>query len=430
LGLVVFGVVNLAVGSRTSIVQSGSSGDFDLNWIAARRLVDGEPLYDHVASRAEAVKLLGPWMTAAYRDPFLSYIGPPPTALLHTPFLLVDHDTAAELFGIAAAVGMALSVVITAHALPRPSRLPASLLGIGALLVSFPALRTLELGQGNEFVMLGLAVGVWGASRKRWGLAGVGLGVAAVLKISPVLLVVYLGLRGQWRAARSAVLTALTLFGLAAVVGRPDDLIVWLRKVAPSISAGPIHVYNQSLVAWLQRVTTNPAAFGSHTSLGPEHFLAYIIAGAGTLALWSARRRSSLQPLELGVLILLMLVAGPLSWDHYFVWTVIPITLMVDLDLWRGRSRREVVTLVGATSAAVLLLFHPVTVPSTPPGPLGWALLRIMTAPYTIAALILLAVASRLLLRPNLTTTEPFAHRTAPQEHTPLAKRPVRNPAR
>jgi alpha-1,2-mannosyltransferase len=404
IGLIVFGVVNLAVGPRTSIVQTGSSIDFDLNWVAARRLVERQPLYDGAAARAEAVRLVGPSMRSAYRTPFSSYIGPPTTALLHTPFLLFDHDTAADLFGIIAVLGMALAVIVTAQALPPASRLPASLVGLGALLSSFPALRTLEVGQGNELVMLGLAVGVWGASRQRWGLAGVGLGIATMLKVSPVFLLVYLVLRGNWRAARSALVTVVAMSGLASIIGRPTDLVVWIRDVVPSASSGPIHVYNQSLVASIERLVTNPSAFGTFAALGVVHFLAYAIAGAGTLGLWYARRRSPFVPLELGALILVVLLAGPLSWDHYFTWALIPITLMIDVDLWRGRSRTESIALAAATGAAVLLLYQFVTVPGRTPAAADWAL-RLTTSPYTLATVILTGVAACLLLKPARANT-------------------------
>jgi alpha-1,2-mannosyltransferase len=397
LGLVVIGVANLAVGPRTSIVEEGLSFDFDLNWVAAHRLVDGEPLYDRIASRAEGVKIVASWMQHTNGDPFSSYIGPPPTALLHTPFLLFDHDTAAELFGIVAALGMALAVVITAQALPRSSRLPASLIGLGVLLLSFPGLRTLELGQGHEFVMLGLAVGIWGASRERWGVAGVGLGIATVLKLSPALLLVYLVLRGHSRAAKSALVTAVAMFAIAAAVGRPGDLVVWARDVAPSVSKGSIDIYNQSWVAWVARLFTSPGDYGSHDGLGPIHLVAYAIAAGGTFGLWRARRRLPFVPLELGALIVIALLAGPLSWDHYFVWAVIPITLVVDPDLWRGRSRTEVIGLVAATGAAVLLWYQWVTVPAVAGPEPDWTL-RVTSSPYVLATLVLLAVVSWLLM--------------------------------
>ena len=42
-----------------------------------------------------------------------------------------------------------------------------------------------------------------------------------------------------------------------------------------------------------------------------------------------------MDPLELGVLILVILVAGPLTWDHYYVWALLPLVLVLDLERWQ-----------------------------------------------------------------------------------------------
>ena len=74
---------------------------------------------------------------------------------------------------------------------------PAALFALAALFFGFPLVKGLSLGQNNGLVMLALAVGLFGAVRGRWALAGVGLGVATTLKVSPGLLVIYLLLRGK-----------------------------------------------------------------------------------------------------------------------------------------------------------------------------------------------------------------------------------------
>jgi hypothetical protein len=214
------------------------------------------------------------------------------------------------------------------------------------------------------------------------------------------------------------MVTVVAMCGVAAAVGRPGDVFVWIRDVAPSVASGPIHVYNQSLVAWLERLVASPRLFGAHTDLGSVYLLAYVIAGLGTVGLWYARRRSSLVPLELGVLILLVLLAGPLSWDHYFVWAVIPITLLADVEWWVGRSRREAVALLGALVASVLLLYQWVTVPATPSNQFAWTA-RVTTSPYTLATLILLGVAVWLLVEPSPTETGDGRPRTSVRPAAP-----------
>ena len=56
---------------------------------------------------------------------------------------------------------------------------------------------------------------------------------------------------------------------------------------------------------------------------------------------------------------LVALLMGPLSWEHYFVWASVPLVLCCDLELWLGRSRRELVALACALAVGTWLLTQP-----------------------------------------------------------------------
>jgi hypothetical protein len=85
LGVLAFCFGNVSVAARHAT-------PIDMNWIAAQRLVDHQPLYDRAASHAEAVRLLGPEMRKQDDCIFCGFAGPPVTALLHVPFLPLGHD--------------------------------------------------------------------------------------------------------------------------------------------------------------------------------------------------------------------------------------------------------------------------------------------------------------------------------------------------
>ena len=283
--LFAFGMLFALFGSTSVAARQAMPIDFNVNWTAGQRLVDHRPLYDRRASHAEAVAEIGDEMRVQDDCLFCGFVGPPATAMLHAAFLPLGHDAAVAWFRVLAALGMIAAVVVTARVLPPASRLPATLLGLGALLVSFPFANTIDVGQGNEFVMLGIAFGIYGAMRRRWAVCGIGLGVATILKVSPVLLVIYLVARGRRLPALWAAGTVVVLSAVAAVVGRPVELVHWLQHVAPAIGKGSIHVWNQSLVGWLARVTS-----GGHldatvqSTLAPIwSFAAYALAAGGAL---------------------------------------------------------------------------------------------------------------------------------------------------
>ncbi len=408
LGILVFWFGSVSRAARTSYPY-----DFNVNWVGAQRLVHGQAIYDTAASARQAAHELGQYMARSNRGPFVSFIGPPSTALLHVPFLALSHSAAVAWFRILAVVGMIASLAITARLLPLGARLGGFLLALGALLVSFPLADTIMLTQGHEFVMLGLAVGIWGTIRKRWGVAGIGLGFATVLKISPVLLIIYLIIRGIRRPAYWAAGTAVVLSIAAAVVGRPIEVWIWLRDVAPEVGRGSLQVFNQSAVGWLARLSANGdanLAVQSPLNRGWQ-LVAYLFGAILVLVLWKQRRHRELLPLELGMVILIALAVGPLSWEHYLVWAFIPVTLCFDPPLWSGRTRNEITLLVGALGAATYLYSLPLqTVWNTTRGTtlLPWA-----TSPGTLGTVIYLAVAWRLITRravPDEITDETSKH--------------------
>jgi hypothetical protein len=399
-GIVVFLTGGFSLLRSGDLPEAGRSWslDYDLNWVAARRLVDHEDLYDRAAARAEGVRRVGPEMRETSRDAFSSYIGSPAVALLHAPFLAFDHDTGAQVFRVLGLLEIVAAIVLAAFALPATSRLPATLIGLGALCWGFPLIKSYALGQGNGMIMLGLAAAVWAAPRERWGLAGVGLGVATVLKISPVLLVAYLVLRGRRKVGWSAGITVLATLAMAAAVGRPADLLTWIRDVTPQVSKGTISAYNQSIVAALARLVTSATDFSSHAAPGGWYLLAYALWGAALFGLWRVRRSHPIDPLELGFLVVVVVLAGPLTWDHYFLWTLVPLVLMADAEKWALLQRTEAIVLAGVLALSVAMLHAPIPLPS-PEGVASHWMFRVATDRYAASALLMTGAAAWLLVR-------------------------------
>jgi alpha-1,2-mannosyltransferase len=283
--------------------------------------------------------------------------------------------------------------------------------------------RSLALGQGTGLVMLSLAVGIWGSARDRSTIAGIGLGLAAVLKVSPVILLVYLVMRGRRRVVIPAVVTAVACFALSAVVGRAGDLITWIRDVSPQVSKGTISGYNQSMVGAFARLTTHADDLSARIGPGSWYLVAYVIWAVALVGLWRARRGRMLDPLELGVLVLVILLAGPLSWDHYFVWAVLPIVLMADPTRWHGRAPLETAALAVGLGAALMLCRRGLVLPSASAVHAD-TLLRVTTSRYTIAAVLVAAIALWLLLRSP--TADPERAEWADERGTPVGEaRPV-----
>jgi alpha-1,2-mannosyltransferase len=396
--LIVLAVVDLVVSGRAGRAAHFTAIDFDLNWVAAHRLIGGRSLYDMGAARLDGMRLVGRRMVGSGSEPYTSFIGLPPTALAHAPFVPFSEGIALALFRVAALVGMLGSVVIAAWSLAPRARVPAALVGMGVLIAGFPFVKTLELGQANELVMLGLAVGMWGVARERWTMAGIGLGVATVLKLSPGLLLVFLVLRGCRRVLLPAVLTGAACIAAAAAVGQPTDVLTWFRDVAPQLSKGTIGIYNQSIVGWGGRMLTSSSDLVTNTPPGRWYVLAYAFALGAIAVLWRARRAQPVTSLELGIVILVAVLAGPLSWDHYMTWAVVAVVPIADITRWEVLGPRARTLLFVALLGSLALLHNPIVVPSSASVAGDWSV-RVMTGPYTACALVWLVVAWTLLSR-------------------------------
>ncbi len=411
--ILVVGLVLIVTGAVMSVTSFWDLGtdqepvDFELNWVAAHRLVDREPLYDRVASSQEGIERVGPKVVFADDGTFSSFIGSPATALAMVPFVPFSLDTAVGLFRGTQALLMAVAIIIVGFALPRRSRVPAWLVGFGVALWSFPVWESMGLGQIDGYVMVALAVAIWASTRDRWRLVGVALGIAALLKISPALLIVYLVLRGRRQVLLPAVASAVGLLAAAAAVGRPADVVTWATDVAPDVSKGAFLFTNQSIPAWCARL------FGSTTNwqsldagIGAWRLLAWVVAGAGIAAVFFLCRRRSFVPLELGAVLLVALLAGPISWEHYPTWALLSVVLLADVAWWERRPWREIVPLGVVTGFGILMMRawtpYPTSIEFVPA-----TLDRITSGYKTMGMLAFLAVALWLLARPCASSLDP-----------------------
>jgi alpha-1,2-mannosyltransferase len=396
--LLVFGVLDFARTGRGDVATKSWSLDYDINLIAAQRLVDHQDIYSRAGSIATGRELVGPQMRYAYQDPFSSYIGTPVVALTHVPFLAFDHVTGMRWFRVLSLVEMIGAIILVAWSMRASARLPAALFGIAALFWGFPTVKSIAMGQANGMVMLAFALAVWATVRRRWGLVGVALGIAAVLKVTPVLLVAYLLIRGRHRVASAAAATAAGLVAVAAAVGRPGLIVDWVVNIAPQVSKGAISGYNQSVVAALARLTATHVDFTGHTGPGAWYMVAYVVWGLAIYGLWRWRRGRTVDPMELGILVLVVLFSGPLTWDHYATWALIPFVLVCDIDRWRGLRMIEGAALLAALTTTLWLFYHGIMLPTRAEAAADWWW-RVVTTRYTVATLLLTCVAVWLLAR-------------------------------
>ncbi|QLQ39608.1 glycosyltransferase 87 family protein [Micromonospora robiginosa] len=311
-----------------------------MDWWAA-----GHPLYDYVQpDRVQGA---------------LYFTYPPFAALLLRPFALLPLGVAIAAFVVLTLAGVVVTTrwlvlpVLRRHHLPRGFGLTVAVL----LVLAVESTReTITLGQINMLlVVLILADLLFAVPQgRRW--AGVGVGLAAALKLFPGIFVIYLLAARRWRAAAVAAATATAATLLAAAVAPDDSWRFWTHELWTTDRVGRTdYTGNQSLFGLLSRMTA-PAEPGRSVWL----LLALLIAGFG---LWRAARAARAGDALVG-LTLTGLVGGlisPITWTHHLYWFIPAVVVLVDAALDADRTttagvrrRRGLLALAAATGVVIV----------------------------------------------------------------------------
>ena len=136
------------------------------------------------------------------------YYYPPLTAQLILPLTLLPLKVASYVW-IGLLTGAAIAVAwLLSKTSPKPYSFTAALL---LVLIFIPTGISILAGQVNMLVLLALTMAFYLASRARWTGAGVSVTIAAMLKIVPGALIVWLGLTRRWRSVAASLVAGLLL---------------------------------------------------------------------------------------------------------------------------------------------------------------------------------------------------------------------------
>ncbi|GFJ95717.1 hypothetical protein Prum_093590 [Phytohabitans rumicis] len=273
--------------------------DLHIYYGAAQTVQSGQPLYGYVADNG------GP------------FTYPPFAVLLMRP-LTVFPEGAVQVAWLAL---VCAAVAAIGYAVARPA---GGLVAAAAcvVLLSAPAQSNLRFGQVSVFIVLLALVDAVGLTPARW--RGVLVGVAAAVKLTPLLFVVYFLLAGRYRDAGRAALAFAGCAALAAAVLPADSWTYWTGTVTQTSRIGNLaSLGNQSVHGMLMRVGVDAGTL-------PLLWAALVAVICGT-ALWRARQLwREEHPVRAAVLVgCASVAASPVSWTHHQVWTVLAAMLLV-----------------------------------------------------------------------------------------------------
>lgn len=253
----------------------------------------------------------------------LKFTYPPFAALVFAVISIVPMKPLVVLSVIAnmAALVFALWCLFGGLGYAGRRRLGAALLGAAATLWLQPVIRTIYLGQINLLLM---AMILWdlcqpdttASGRRRWW-KGFATGIAAGIKLVPLVFVPYLLITRKFREAAMTVAGFLCTVLLGFAILPHDSAKWWLHGMVLGDGQRTGFIGwagNQSLRAVVTRLSGSVAAGGHAWAIAAVFALI-----AGLTAAWFFERAGH-HVVAILATALTGLLISPVSWDHHWVW--------------------------------------------------------------------------------------------------------------
>jgi alpha-1,2-mannosyltransferase len=308
--------------------------DLDVYRLGSAALLHGHALYGTLPPTGDGQLLL--------------FTYPPFAAIVLAPLAVLPY-WAACLVVTAGTLGLLAVVLVTVL---RALGARCDWRRAGALLLAAevlePVLRTVYAGQ-LDLLLLALVVLDVLVDTPRWP-RGLLIGLAAAIKLTPAVFLLYLLLRRDTRAAVTGVVTFLAATALGFLLAGADSVRYWTGALWDTGRVGePTYAGDQSLLGLLARAGV-PADARTAWWL-PLVAVVLVLTALGVRRALAAGEKI----VALGVNAVGGLLVSPISWTHHWVWAV--VVLLGWAELARRTRRRGFAVVAGV--GAVLFVAGP-----------------------------------------------------------------------
>ncbi|WP_194927451.1 glycosyltransferase 87 family protein [Catenulispora pinisilvae] len=343
-------------------------------WMAAAVLVfgigliagkGGNPLIDLKVYRDGGISFMKnlPLYTTAFPRPLagpnLPFTYPPFAAVVFSVLGFLGYYLAAILMVAIGFTALTWTFYLVlrsragARFLPEPT--PRVLVTLTLLsLVMEPISSTFLHGQIN-LLLMGLVVTDALGPKTRIP-RGVLAGIAAAIKLTPAVFLLYFVARRQWKTASNMAAAFVGATSLSFILAPRDSRAYWTETVFDPTRIGDLgYAANQSLRGGLHRLGGLPGLAMSVKT--EEHLWLALSMAVIALAYLGARRaiRHGDPVCALAVVAACQLLISPVSWSHHWVW-IAPMLLPFAIQIVRARERLKI---AGLALLALVFLIGP-----------------------------------------------------------------------
>lgn len=270
-----------------------------------------------------------------YRLPF-TY--PPVSAVFFSVLGVLPWAAAIAVLSLVGLLALSLTTMLV---VPAQRRMAIAAAAVVLGLALEPVRDTLTLGQVN-LVLMGLVAFDCLAPRTRYP-RGMLIGLAAAVKLTPAIFVLFFLARRRYAPVGTAVATFAGVTALGLLLAPTDSIRYWTTALFDADRVGgAAFATNQSLRAALIRFDLDPAV--------TQICWLVLVAVVLTLA-WFGARRAGDRVVALLVVVAAGLLVSPVSWSHHWVW-IVPAVVVAGVRVTQTRNRRQAVLL-----AALVVVF-------------------------------------------------------------------------
>lgn len=263
----------------------------------------------------------------------LYFIYPPVAAVLMVPLAFGPY----VMWQIIWTAGLvwAQQSVLKRCGVPRGWKL--ALAGVAVVVAMEPIRTTLGYGQVNTLLMALVVADLLpdAPGEKRRIPQGTLIGLAAAIKLTPALFVIFAFLIGKKKIALTGIISFIAFTGIGAIFLFGETLEFWGGLAGGNTrTASPLYVGNQSLLGVVFRL-----AGGSTVSALAGMAFAGVLALLSCLVAAHWWRRGE-RVFAVALVGLATCLASPLSWTHHFVWILPMAVAVIPVAARHGRLPR------------------------------------------------------------------------------------------
>ncbi len=262
----------------------------------------------------------------------LLFTYPPFAALAFTMLTLVSAETGAILFvGLSILIAAATSLVVTRYlggfpgarnVLTHPRALPLAIMGTGLVCLLGPWRETMAFSQVNILLFAMIAADLLSGPHRRMP-TGLLTGIAAGIKLTPLVFGLYFLVRGEWKQLFTMAGGFFGTIALGFLLLPGESATYWLQMLRDTGRIGGEGYVDNLSVRGAILHFLGP----DFPSTLPWLVLSLLLVAATAFVIRSADRRGD-RFMPMAMTALLMLLISPISWSHHWVWIVVVLAVL------------------------------------------------------------------------------------------------------